>query len=122
MAKNKEGILGFLGFIVLFVVVYFLFTGGSGSYGLIGPVILTPLLLAAVAIFAIAKVADYLKLKATVSEDKGIEPDELRERLAAVEQRLTEVQDVMIAVSEKIDRMDEVGSKSWERQEPREQG
>ena len=122
MAKNKEGILGFLGFIVLFVVVYFLFTGGSGSYGLIGPVILTPLLLAAVAIFAIAKVADYLKLKATVSEDKGIEPDELRERLAAVEQRLTEVQDVMIVVSEKIDRMDEVGSKSWERQEPREQG
>ena len=39
-----------------------------------------------------------------------------------MEQRLTEVQDVMIALSEKIDHMDEVGSKSWEHQEPREQG
>ena len=114
MAKNKESILGFLGFIVLFVVVYFLFTSNPGSYGLMGPVILTPLLLAAVAIFGIAKVADYLKLKATVSEDKGIEPDELRERLAGVEQRLTEVQDVMIALSEKIDHM--------ERREQQEQG
>ncbi|MCY4605973.1 MAG: hypothetical protein OXE49_17215 [Gemmatimonadetes bacterium] len=80
------------------------------------------LLLVVVAIFAIIKGVDYFKLKATVSEDKGVEPNELRERLAAVEQRLTEVQDVMIALSEKIDHMDEVGSKSWERQEPREQG
>ncbi len=80
------------------------------------------LLLVAVAIFAIIKGADYFKLKATVSEDKGIESDELQERLAGVEQRLTEVQDVMIALSEKIDHMDEVGSKSWEHQEPREQG
>ena len=119
MAKNKEGILGFLGFIVLFVVVFFLFT--SHPLGPSFPYILTPLLFAVVAIFAIAKVADYLKLKATVSEDKGIEPNELRERLAGVEQRLTEVQDVMIALSEKIDHMDGTGSKSWERQEPREQ-
>ena len=120
MNKNKESILGFLGFIVLFVVVFFLFT--SRPLGPVISYILTPLLLATVAIFTIAKVADYLKLKATVSEDKGIEPDELRERLAAVEQRLTEVQDVMIALSEKIDRLEGAGSKPWERQEPREQG
>ena len=91
-------------------------------YGLIGPVVLTPLVLAAVAIFAIVKVAEYLKLKATVSEDKGIESDELRERLAGVEQRLTEVQDVMIALSEKIDHMEGAGSKPWESREQREQG
>ena len=118
MNKNKEGILGFLGFIVLFVV-FFSFT--SHPLGPSFPYILTPLLLAVVAIFGIAKVAEYLKLKATVSEDKGLEPDELRERLTAVEQRLTEVQDVMIALSEKIDHMDGTGSKSWEHQEPREQ-
>ena len=50
------------------------------------------------------------------------EEDLITKRLEQVEQRLTEVQDVMIALSEKIDHMDGVGSKSWERQEPREQG
>ena len=50
------------------------------------------------------------------------EEDRIVKRLERVEQRLTEVQDVMIALSEKIDHMDGVGSKSWERQEPREQG
>ena len=122
MDKNKGPVFGFFGGIALCVLFYFAFASYPGPYGLVGPVILTPLLLAAVAIFGIAKVADYLKLKATVSEDKGIEPDELQERLAGVEQRLTEVQDVMIALSEKIDHMDEAGSKPWERQEPREQG
>ena len=122
MAKNKGTVFGFLAGIALCVLFFSAFPSHPGSYGLIGPVILVPLLLAAVAIFGIAKVAEYLRLKATVSEDKGIEPDELRERLAGVEQRLTEVQDVMIALSEKIDYMDGVGSKSWERQEPREQG
>ena len=122
MDKNKGTAFGFFGGIALCVLLYFAFASYPGPYGVIGPVILTPLLLAAVAIFGIAKVAEYLKLKATVSEDKGIEPNELRERLAGVEQRLTEVQDVMIALSEKIDHMDGVGAKSWERQEPREQG
>ena len=122
MDKNKGIVFAFFGGIALCVLFYYSFASHPEPYGLIGPVILTPLLLAAVAIFAIAKVAEYLKLKATVSEDKGIESDELRGRLAGVEQRLTEVQDVMIALSEKIDHMDEVGSKSWERQEPREQG
>lgn len=50
------------------------------------------------------------------------EEDRIVKRLERVEQRLTEVQDVMIALSEKIDHMDGTGSKSWERQEPREQG
>ena len=50
------------------------------------------------------------------------EEDLIVKRLEQVEQRLTEVQDVMIALSEKIDHMDGTGSKSWERQEPREQG
>ena len=122
MAKNKGIVLGFLAGIALCVLFFSAFPSHPGSYGLIGPVILVPLLLAAVAIFGIAKVAEYLKLKATVSEDKVMEPNELRERLVSVEQRLTEVQDVMIALSEKIDHMDGVGSKSWERQEPREQG
>ena len=111
MDRNKgaaSGFIGFIGFIVLFVVVYFVLASDPGSFGVMVPIILTPLLLAAVAIFGIAKVAEYLKLKATVSEDKGVEPEELREQLAAVEQRLTEVQDVMIALSEKIDHMEGV--------------
>ncbi len=121
MSKNKGTVFGFFAGIALCVLFYFAFPIYPESYGLMGPILLTPLLLAVVAIFGIAKVAEYLKLKATVSEDKGIKPGELRERLAAVEQRLTEVQDVMIALSEKIDHMDEVGSKSWERQEQRKQ-
>ncbi|MXX38560.1 MAG: hypothetical protein F4Z85_10955 [Gemmatimonadetes bacterium] len=112
MDRNKGIVFGIFAGIALCVLFYYAFPIYPESYGLMGPIILTPLLLAAVAIFGIAKVAEYLKLKATVSEDKGIEPDELRERLTAVEQRLTEVQDVMIAVSEKIDHMDGTGSKS----------
>lgn len=122
MDKNRGLAFGFFCGIALCVLFYLAFAITPSPYGLIGPVVLTPLLLAVVAIFGIAKVAEYLKLKATVSEDKGIEPDELRERLAGMEQRLTEVQDVMIALSEKIDHMDGVGSKSWERREQREQG
>ena len=37
------------------------------------------------AIFAVTKGADYFKPKATGSEDKGMESDELQERLAAIE-------------------------------------
>ena len=122
MDKNRGPIFGFFCGIALCVLFYFAFAISPSPYGLIGPVILMPLMLAVVAIFAIVKGADYFKLKATVSEDKGVEPNELRERLAGVEQRLTEVQDVMIALSEKIDHMEGAGSKSWERQEPREQG
>lgn len=109
---DKKGI--FFG-VFIGVALCVLFYAAFASYpvGLMGLVILTPLLLAAVAIFAIAKIADYLKLKATVSEDEGIGRDELRERLVAVEQRLTEVQDVMIALSEKIDRMEGAEVEPW---------
>ena len=41
------------------------------------------------------------------------EEDLIVKRLERVEQRLTEVQDVMIALSEKIDYMDGVGGKPW---------
>ena len=50
------------------------------------------------------------------------EEDRIVKRLERVEQRLTEVQDVMIALSEKIDHMEGAGSKSWERREQQEQG
>ena len=112
MDKNKGIIFGVFIGIALCVLFYVAFA--SYPVDLMGPVILTLsfaavaifLLLAVVAIFVIAK-------KATVSEDKGIERDELRERLVAVEQRLTEVQDVMIALSEKIDRMEGAGAEPW---------
>ena len=41
------------------------------------------------------------------------EEDRIVKRLERVEQRLTEVQDVMIALSEKIDYMDGMGAKPW---------
>ncbi len=110
MNKNKGVVFGVFVGIASCVLFFFAVESHLGAV----------LLLVAVAIFVGTKGADYLKLKATVSEDKGIEPDELRERLTAVERRLTEVQDVMIALSEKIDHMDGTGSKSWERQELRE--
>ncbi len=45
------------------------------------------------------------------------EEDRIVKRLERVEQRLTEVQDVMIALSEKIDYMDDVGTKPRARKE-----
>ena len=45
------------------------------------------------------------------------EKDRIVKRLERVEQRLTEVQDVMIALSEKIDYMDDVGTKPRARKE-----
>ena len=41
------------------------------------------------------------------------EEDRIVKRLERIEQRLTEVQDVMIALSEKIDYMDGMGAKPW---------
>ena len=116
MDKNKGIVFGFFSGIALCVLFYSAFARHDSSlmvspFALIMHTILTPLLLAAVAIFVIAKIMDYLKLKATVSEDKGIEPDELRERLAQVERQLTDVQEVVLAIDEKL-----------ERQEQREQG
>ena len=45
------------------------------------------------------------------------EEDRIVKRLERVEQRLTEVQDVMITLSEKIDYMDDVGTKPRARKE-----
>ena len=45
------------------------------------------------------------------------EEDRIVKRLERVEQRLTEVQDVMIVLSEKIDYMDDVGTKPRARKE-----
>ena len=67
MDKNKGIIFGFFGGIASCVLFFFALESHLGAV----------LLLAAVAIFAIAKGANYFKLKATVSEDKGVEPDEL---------------------------------------------
>ena len=96
MKKNKT-VFGFLVGIVSCVL--FLFAVGSH----LGAV----LLLAAVVIFALTKGGDYFKLKGTVFDDQDFESDDLRERFTAVERRLTEVQDVMIALSEKMDRLEE---------------
>jgi sugar-specific transcriptional regulator TrmB len=44
-----------------------------------------------------------------ISKIKAVEPDDaLAARLAKIESRLTDTQDVMIALSEKMDRMEEV--------------
>ena len=101
MNKNKGVVFGV--FVGIASCMLFLFAWESD----LGAV----LLLVAVAIFVGIKGADYFKLKATVSDDKGIESDELRERLAAVERQLTDVQEVVLAIDEKL-----------ERQEQREQG
>ena len=56
--------------------------------------------------FMFTRIMEYMKLKATVSGDKDGPQDEMQDRLHAIERRLTDVQDVMIALSEKMDRMD----------------
>lgn len=96
MKKNKA-VFGFLVGCVSCVLFLFAIESHLGAV----------LLLAAVIIFALTKGGNYFKLKGTVFEDQGLESDDLRERFTAVERRLTEVQDVMIALSEKMDRLDE---------------
>jgi hypothetical protein len=56
--------------------------------------------------FLFTRIMEYLKLKATVSGDKEEPQDETQDRLDEIDRRLTDVQDVMIALSEKMDRMD----------------
>ena len=55
---------------------------------------------------------NHLRLKAslprvTEASDQGLDEDPVGTRLELVEKRLTEVQDVMIALSEKFDRWEE---------------
>jgi len=73
-------------------------------YGMVIP--LAGLIIGAVICF---KVLDYLRLKATLSGDGSENPDatDIQERLGEIERRLTDVQDVMIALSEKFDRWEE---------------
>lgn len=71
-----------------------------------------PLATLGATVFIFLKIMDYLKLRATVAGDGTGEPgggvEEIRERLEEIERRMTDVQDVMIALSEKFDR--------WERE------
>jgi hypothetical protein len=70
--------------------------------------VLVPLAGIALTGFIVWKIMDYLRLKATVSgSGKGTgtpEMGRLEARLEEIERRLTDVQDVMIALSEKFDR------------------
>ncbi len=68
--------------------------------------LLIPIAGIALGAYAICLLLDYLKLKATVSGEKSVPEDEMRNRLSEIERRMTDVQDVMIALSEKIDRLD----------------
>ena len=71
-----------------------------------------PLASLGVMVFIFMKIMDYLKLRATVAGDgtggSGGGLEEIQERLDEIERRMTDVQDVMIALSEKFDR--------WERE------
>jgi len=71
-----------------------------------------PLVSLGATVFIFLKIMDYLKLRATVAGDGSRESmgglEEIQERLDEIERRMTDVQDVMIALSEKFDR--------WERE------
>ncbi|MBN98136.1 MAG: hypothetical protein CME16_02635 [Gemmatimonadetes bacterium] len=60
------------------------------------------------AALGIAGMIRYLQLKTALPQGAGLDPDTnpkvLGERLDEIERRLTDVQDVMIALSEKFDR------------------
>ena len=69
-----------------------------------------PVAFIAAIVFIVVRIMNYLQLRATVSEhtqQASLGRGVLEERLAEIERRLTDVQDVMIALSEKFDRWDE---------------
>ena len=68
--------------------------------------ILIPIVGMTLSAFLFTRIMEYLKLKATVSGDKEEPQDETQDRLDEIDRRLTDVQDVMITLSEKMDRMD----------------
>ena len=68
--------------------------------------VLFALLGLALAGFAIVQIVGYLRLKATLPGEGRIAEDETGNRLDEIERRLTDVQDVMIALDEKVDLMD----------------
>ena len=69
-------------------------------------VMLIPIVGMTLSAFLFTRIMEYLKLKATISEDKEGPQDETQDRLDEIKRRLTDVQDLMIALSEKMDRMD----------------
>ena len=69
-------------------------------------VMLIPIVGMTLSAFLFTRIMEYLKLKATVSGDKEGPHDETQDRLDEIKRRLTDVQDLMIALSEKMDRMD----------------
>ncbi len=69
-------------------------------------VMLIPIVGMTLSAFLFTRIMEYLKLKATVSGDKEGPQDETQDRLDKIKRRLTDVQDLMIALSEKMDRMD----------------
>ena len=68
--------------------------------------ILIPIVGMTLSAFLFTRIMEYLKLKATVSGDKEEPQDKTQDRLDEIDRRLTDVQEVMIALSEKMDRMD----------------
>ena len=68
--------------------------------------VLFALLGLALAGFALVQIVGYLRLKATLPGEGRIADDETGNRLDEIERRLTDVQDVMIDLSEKVDRME----------------
>ena len=68
--------------------------------------VLFALLGLALAGFAIVHIVGYLRLKATLPGEGRIADNETGNRLDEIERRLTDVQDVMIALSEKLDRIE----------------
>ena len=69
-------------------------------------VMLIPIVGMTLSAFLFTRIMEYIKLKATVSGDKEGPQDETKGRLDEIKRRLTDVQDLMIALSEKMDRMD----------------
>ena len=62
-------------------------------------------------VYIVVRIMNYLQLRTTVSQQQAEQTSPgrgvLEDRLAEIERRLTDVQDVMIALSEKFDRWEE---------------
>jgi hypothetical protein len=72
-----------------------------------------PMAFIAAIVYIVVRIMNHLQLRATVSQHSGpasIDSAALTERLEEVERRLTDVQDVMIALSEKFDRWEQPSS------------
>ena len=68
--------------------------------------VLMPVLVLGILFVIFLRIMDHLKLRATLAQQEaaGLDVDGLSQRLDEIERRLTDVQDVMLALSEKFDR------------------